>query len=146
MKSVLAACTLGAVAEALPFMRLFGIKVFQCAKDPATHDNFNVMQLEGKWHQVAANWGDNSFGCLTYKIIPDSDHKKDKAPDFMLEVDWTTYNTYWNPFELGEHTAKYNLKSKPNGQLKQKTFGINPTYSWVLATDYETYIVEYHCQ
>ena len=64
----------------------------------------------------------------------------------MLEVDWTHYNTYWNPWELGEHTAKYNLYSKPSGQIKQKTFGINPTYSWVLATDYETFIVEYHCQ
>ena len=113
MKSILAAAALGVIADALPFMRLFGIKMFQCKKNPGTEDNFNVESLEGKWHQVAANWGDNTFGCLTYKIIPDA--KKDEAPDFMLEVDWTNYNTYWNPWELGEHTAKYNLYSKPSG-------------------------------
>ena len=115
MKLIFAIASLGVVADALPFMRLFGIHMFQCAKDPGTHDSFNVQQLEGKWHQVAANWGDNTFGCLTYQIIPDADHDKGKAPDFMLQVDWTTYNTYWNPYELGEHTAKYNLYTKPSG-------------------------------
>ena len=105
---------LASVVDALPFMRLFGIKAFQCNNNPSTTDGFNVKALEGKWHQVAANWGDKTFGCLTYKIIPD-EMSKNKAPDFMLEVDWTHYNTYWNPWELGEHTAKYNLYSKPSG-------------------------------
>ena len=84
MKAILAASALSVVAEALPFMRLFGIKAFQCKKNPSILESFNAETLAGTWHQVMANWGDNTFGCLTYKIIPDADHKKDKAPDFML--------------------------------------------------------------
>ena len=75
MKSILAAAALGVVAEALPFMRLFGIKMFQCKNNPGTHDGFNVEALEGKWHQVAANFF-SQLGRQNVRLFDIQDHSR----------------------------------------------------------------------
>ena len=93
---------------------------------------FNPKDLAGKWFQVAATWGEKTFGCLTYNFIID-EYKTGEVPDFTLEVNWTNFNSPWNPFERGEYGAKYNLSSESNGRLCDKDLLslFNPTYSTI---------------
>ena len=154
MKSiVIALAASGQVAEAFPFMRLLthlGWKdnIFQC-KFPKAFRDFNVAGLEGQWHQVATNWGESTYACLTYNFILDND----KSDDFWLNVNWTKIRSPVLPQERGQYAAKYSLKAYNTGKLGEKDFLEMfkpwmqlPTYSWVLATDYETYLIEYSCQ
>ena len=151
-RSIVVSSTTSSLVQALPFARIFthfgwADNIFQC-KEPSTTTGFNPQSLEGKWHQVAATWGENTFGCLTYNFIIDDYNDIGEAPDFTLEVNWTKFFSYVNPFERGVYGAKYNLSSEPNGRLCDKDVlsAFEPTYSWILATDYETYIIEYTCQ
>ena len=142
MKSIVTIAATCVAVDALPFMRIFkrvGLDYFTC-RNPTTHTGFNASLLEGKWYQVAANWGDKTFGCLTYDFIAD-----ESDTNLALEVNWTKYNSLWNPFERGEYSKQYKLKSDEYGQLYERS-PMSPRFSTILHTDYETYIVEYHCQ
>ena len=140
-------------ADAFPFMRILthlGWKenIFQC-KFPKAFRDFNVAGLEGQWHQVATNWGESTYACLTYNFILDDD----KSDNFWLNVNWTKIRSPVLPQERGQYAAKYSLRAYETGKLGEKDFLEMfkpwmqlPIYSWVLATDYETYLVEYSCQ
>ena len=57
------------------------------------------------------------------------------------------FNTYWNPFEKGQYTAAYDLYADTNGRLfERRLLTRENTFSYIVATDYSSYFVEYACK
>jgi len=87
------------------------------------------------------------FGCVQYQFINDKEASIDDLPGVNLLASWTAFNTYWNPFEKGQYAKEYKLFADLNGRMfERQLLTRENTFSYIVATDYSTYFVEYACK
>ena len=87
------------------------------------------------------------YGCVQYQFIEDAENDQGDLPAINLAASWTSYNTYWNPFEKGQYSHNYLLYADLDGRMFDRILLSNTeTFSYILDTDYETYFVEYACK
>ena len=65
-----------------------------------------------------------------------------------LDSHWTAYNAWWSPFDKGDFTRTYKISSSGDGEM---TYYVplalfDPTLVKIVATDYNSYILGYHCE
>ena len=118
-----------------------------CTNPQYAAGDFDVTRLQGNWFQVMTNAMGDSIGCLQYQFALDPAENDDTLPAVNLHASWTAFNTWWNPIEKGDYAATYELYGDTDGRLFEREWLSNKTtYSYIVATDYSTYFVEYGCK
>ena len=125
----------------------FGITQFTCSNPIGFTDTaFTAAELAGTWYQAYASRSTDVYGCLSYTIVDDEETSGD-LPAITINAGWSAFNTYWNPLQKGEYTASYELYGDTNGRLFERSLVTRKnTFSYIIASDYSTYFVEYSCK
>ena len=109
--------------------------------------DFDISDLEGTWQQTYVNKYSDVYGCIQYQFMLDPANNYSDLPAVNLAAAWTAYNTWWNPLERGQYSQTYNLYADENGRLIERSrTDLQNTHSYIVATDYSSYFVEYACK
>ena len=125
---------------------MLNITNFSCS-NPIGFTDFNAADLEGSWFQAYASRSTDVYGCISYNIVANTDSNSGDLPAINVNAGWTAFNTWWNPLQKGEYTASYELYGDTNGRLfERELLSRKNTFSYIIASDFSTYFVEYSCK
>lgn len=132
------------IASAVPlarYLNFFGVDTFTCL-NPTSLQSFYPERIQGRWYQVHASWGADMFGCLWIDV------RNTKRFECDIDIHWTRFTSVLNPLERGTFTKTYQITTNDYGHMSySQPYSLsNPSFLTIVDSDYQTYILGYHCQ